>query len=261
MGDCLNWDNQIHVCLSHTDMEGCTRFIRDVDHSNYELKAGTPILCVGVHIPSDAHPHRKIVIVIDGEEKESGRVDDRNTVFWWGYNWSTLNHEHKIRFELRNSRTDQLIMQRSTWINATEDIPNDYDEEGEGVDYHQIKRDTREIVEDSTDKVVQKIDGLEGLIGTVKDKVNNLKDQISNQSSSFKEITETALNNSFVYLFDHLEYVIKPLDLGLTGISNRIEELEFPTINSIKEAFLDVCEDLAESLWDKILDKIEERYK
>ena len=124
--------------------------------------------------------------------------------------------------------------------------------------------------------------GVTGLINGVDTSVSGLSSWMAFEMASLKdgligEITGvsnyigTETLNLKVYLFNEIDDVksavndlnipsIEDINLGFTSLIDKIEKLEVPTVESIKEGFLSITTEFAESIWDKILDKIEERY-
>lgn len=71
---------------------------------------------------------------------------------------------------------------------------------------------------------------------------------------------DTAISDLGTGLGNQIAGITDGLTGGFEGLREKIDGLEFPSLESIKQAFLDTCADLAVALWDAILDRIEERY-
>ncbi len=71
---------------------------------------------------------------------------------------------------------------------------------------------------------------------------------------------DTTISDLRTGLSNQIAGITDGLAGGFESLGEKIDGLKFPTLDSIKEGFLDVCADLALALWDSILDKIEERY-
>lgn len=71
---------------------------------------------------------------------------------------------------------------------------------------------------------------------------------------------DTAISDLRMGLSNQIGGMVETVTGGISELGEKIDGLKFPTIESIKEGFLDTCADLAAALWDAILDKIEERY-
>jgi hypothetical protein len=71
---------------------------------------------------------------------------------------------------------------------------------------------------------------------------------------------DTAISDLRIGLTNQIGGITDGLTGGFDGLREKIDGLEFPSLESIKQAFLDTCADLAVALWDAILDRIEERY-
>ena len=135
--------------------------------------------------------------------------------------------------------------------------PNPQDQPPEDLtDYQRIRSDMEDIVS----PLVWMIDGVDNLLSDTKSVVDSiyksLPVEIKGLLSDVTEVVDSLgdklsleISNSTGVLTD-----------GLQTVSDEIRSLEFPTVDSIKQAFLDVCFDLAMALWDTILEKIEERY-
>lgn len=77
---------------------------------------------------------------------------------------------------------------------------------------------------------------------------------------SFTSSIDTTISDLRTGLSNQIVGVADGLAGGFEGIGKKIDGLKIPTLDSIKQGFLDTCADLASALWDAILDKIEERY-
>ena len=154
-----------------------------------------------------------------------------------------------------------------------EEIP-----EGEDVDYERIKGD----MEDSIAPVLtgiagvdQAIKGVKALVngvcediaGGVADVISGLTEIIEGVGDSLQDSIEGVLesvsdliNDMQTSINEGIVGVSEGLTAGFAGLGDKIDGLKFPTIDSIKEAFLAVCEELAAALWDRIIDEIEKRY-
>lgn len=82
--------------------------------------------------------------------------------------------------------------------------------------------------------------------------ISDLEDSISTMDS---DITSTS-----VYLRDRLIKLKTSVTTTSDNISSKIDSLKFPSLTDIKQLLFAMCSDLADSLWNKILDRIEERY-
>lgn len=106
------------------------------------------------------------------------------------------------------------------------------------IDYARISEATESIVSEASVKASdERAIGI-ALTNTLND---NLNTAISDLKGEYGTISDS-------------------IDGKLAGVKDKIDGLKFPTIDSIRDAFLSVCADLAVALWDAILDKIEERY-
>lgn len=128
------------------------------------------------------------------------------------------------------------------------------------VDYDRIERETAAIVDASETTITGDISdvgaGVSGLAADIKDSVSDLKSHTSTQTTTLSELIGDLQDG----VTDHISEAYTSLTGAVQGVSDKIDGLTFPTLDSIKGAFLDVCADLATALWDAILDKIEERY-
>ena len=102
--------------------------------------------------------------------------------------------------------------------------------------------------------------GVTRVIDAVDDRVREIPSYVASEAVDLKE--------SLIHKIDEIKISINALDIPtiddinnkFVSLIDKIDGLEFPTVASIKEGFLSLTTEFAESIWDKILDKIEERY-
>ena len=142
------------------------------------------------------------------------------------------------------------------WYNGScHSNPEDQPEE-DLTDYQRIKND----VNDAVAPVLTQLTGIERLIADVKSYTTSVYDSLSNEIEGVLGDLTGVINRLDDKLSEEISEVTGAVTNGLESVSDQIAELNFPTLDSIKQAFLDVCFDLAMALWDTILEKIEERY-
>lgn len=150
------------------------------------------------------------------------------------------------------------------------------------VDYERIERETAAIIEASETTITGDISDVGAAVAgnhaAISSMDTKLGTQVNNQTTALSDLigrvnTELTsqisgqtgalsdlIANTKAGLSGQIGGLTESLTGGLQGLSDKIDGLTFPTLDSIKAAFLDVCADLAQALWDAILDKIEERY-
>lgn len=135
-----------------------------------------------------------------------------------------------------------------------EPVPDDL------TDYERIEGGTQGIVNTAVTGLSGYISNVGGSVGDLHDYVIDRFDglglDINGLSGAVNEWIEDLQTN----LTGQISGVTETLTGGFKGISDKLDMMQFPTVDSIKAAFLDVCADLASALWDAILDRIEERY-
>lgn len=128
------------------------------------------------------------------------------------------------------------------------------------VDYGRIESDTAAIVEDAESSINAEISEASGAVAGVAASLDSAYNALTGQITSLTGYTEGLIDDLSQGLQNQIGDVLMAITGGISGLSDKLDDMEFPTPESIKAAFLDTCADLAVALWDAILDKIEERY-
>lgn len=97
---------------------------------------------------------------------------------------------------------------------------------------------------------------LGGLTGVISDVGDSLQSSIDGLLGDLTGI----IDGIQTYLSNEIAELTGSVTTGFVGLGDKIDGLKFPTLDSIKDVFLDVCEDLATALWNRIIDEIERRY-
>lgn len=139
--------------------------------------------------------------------------------------------------------------------NACHSYPDQPDNE-DLTDYNRIQSDVSDVVE----PVAYQVSVIDSLVRGVSNLVSSVEDTLTSQIGGVLSGVTGLIDTLDTKLLGLIDDLSESLIVGLNDIADQITSIEFPTIDSIKEAFLDVCADLATALWDTILDKIEERY-
>lgn len=145
---------------------------------------------------------------------------------------------------------------------VTEDEEEDEDpipDEAE-VDYGRIESITADIVDDAETSIKAEISEAAGAVAGVAAALDTVYSALAGQIASLTSYTEGLIDDVSQGLHDQIGGVLEAVTGGISGLSDKLDGMEFPTPESIKQAFLDTCGDLALALWDAILDRIEERY-
>lgn len=172
---------------------------------------------------------------------------DDHLDFWWEVSYVEYLSEYAVKIKVCKITSEE------------EPEPTPPPIEGE-VDYERIERETAAIVDTAETSIRTDISNVGGSVGSLRDYVttgfNGLTSGISGLSGAISGWFEDLQAN----LTGQISGLSETLTGGFKGISDKLDTMQFPTVDSIKAAFLDVCADLASALWDAILDRIEERY-
>ena len=239
MSKCWKSGKSAHIGLdkSYTSERGVC--LNAPDQSNYNLEANEKIWGVFIYEYEEKYPAKEVVIVIDGVIRHAGLVNGEHKFFWWNYLWFAKPEHHLITFRLRDAETKKTLLSTTTNINQVEDDGEDEDETPPPPDAGELELSIWKMVDDAKDKVVDRVDlissQIDSLVSSVSDFKNGVIDKVDESISSTVD--------------------------GFKNLSDEIKKLSIPTVDDIKECFLSVVVELADGLWDRILDKIEERYK
>lgn len=135
-----------------------------------------------------------------------------------------------------------------------EPVPDDL------TDYERIKTGTQGIVNNAVTTLSGYVSNVAGSVGDLHDYAIGRFDGLALGISDLSEGVSGWIGDLQTNLTGQISGLSETLTGGFKGISDKLDTMQFPTVDSIKTAFLDVCADLASALWDAILDKIEERY-
>jgi len=236
------------VCVENPD--------RDYEPDTYPFK-----VCFVVLNPPDARRlNRKLISFFEGEEFYRYNMNNNHC---WAHIETTLyndNNRGLYSYELQDG-DDNVLCRRSVYIgDLTEEVPVIDEPEVSDIDYDKIVEGVALLVnaahQESMGGIKDNLNAIEGVGDQINDTRTSLSSEISDVSFEVSKTGGTIIG----YLHNELKGVSESLTGGISGVSDKIEGLKFPSIEGIKEAFLSVCEDLAQSLWDAILDRIESRY-
>lgn len=128
------------------------------------------------------------------------------------------------------------------------------------TDYERIKRENQTIADNTVAKIAGYVSDAQDMITELQGSVTGGLDTLTTEISGLSGVVSGWIEDLQTNLTGQISGVTETLTGGFKGISDKLDTMQFPTVDSIKAAFLDVCGDLALALWDAILDKIEERY-
>ena len=135
-----------------------------------------------------------------------------------------------------------------------EPIPDDL------TDYARIEGATNTIVSEAAETLRGHISNVAGGVSDLHTEITTEFASLTSGLSDLSGSVSGWIGDLQTNLTAQITGVTESLTGGFNTISDKIDGLSIPTLDSIKEVFLDVCADLASSLWDAILNKIEERY-
>lgn len=124
------------------------------------------------------------------------------------------------------------------------------------TDYDRIQSDLSDVI----NPIGVQVSAVDGLVRGVSGLISSVAGSLTSQLEGVLTGVTGLIGSLDTKVSGLVEGLTVSLTGGFTGITEQIAGLQFPTIDLIKDAFLDVCADLAAALWDAILDKIEERY-
>lgn len=236
-------------------------------------------LCVEDHDQDympDAYPYTIYFVVLNQSNiNRRGRVlvayinDDEfyRASMKDSHNWAWISgvaagewHHGLYKFELQDRNGNVLCSKRVYLGEVPEEEPIIEEPEPSDVDYDRIVEGNALIVNAACDETISEINENQELINGVQNSVNDMSGVLSGQVASQSSEVKGLIAESALGLSGKVNRLIGGVTDGIKGLSDKIEELQFPNIADIKYAFMDVCADLAIALWDAILDKIEERY-
>lgn len=146
------------------------------------------------------------------------------------------------------------------FIPASEPEPEPEPTPDDLIDYARIEGATNSIVTDAAQTLRGYITNVGGGVSDLHSYVTTEFASLTSGLSDLSDGVSGWIGDLQTNLTAQITGVTESLTGGFNDLSDKIDGLKFPTLDSIKEAFLDVCADLAVALWDAILDKIEERY-
>lgn len=138
--------------------------------------------------------------------------------------------------------------------------PEPEPEEGDLTDYQRINNGVLEIADSSVNTLSAYISNIGGLVGGLQGEVVSGFTSITSGLSNLSDAVSGWIGDLQTNLTSQITGVTESLTGGFNNLSDKIDGLTFPCIDSIKGAFLDVCEELAIALWNRIIDEIEKRY-
>lgn len=213
---------------------------------------------LGISVLGSSHPSRCTIrtgnvcfsgtkdLELDLNQTKTVTCDD-HLDFWWEVSYIEYRSEYAVEIKVCKMTSEE------------EPEPTPPPLEGE-VDYERIERETAAIVDAAETSIKGDISGVGAGVSGVKvdigDGITGLKTHVSTQASTLSGVIGDLETN----LTGQISGVLETLAGGINGISDKLDTMQFPTVDSIKAAFLDTCADLASALWDAILDRIEERY-
>lgn len=128
------------------------------------------------------------------------------------------------------------------------------------VDYDRIESDTAAIVDDAESRINSEVSEVTGAVSGVAADISNMHTGLTGQVTGLTAHVSGLIDDLSEGLGNRIDGMSNALTSGLAALGEKIDGLQFPTLDSIKQGFLDTCADLAIALWDAILDRIEERY-
>ena len=135
-----------------------------------------------------------------------------------------------------------------------EPVPDDL------TDYERIKSGTQGIINAAVTTLSGYVSNVAGSVGDLHDYAIGRFGGLGLGISDLSGAVGGWIGDLQTNLTDQISGVTEALTGGFKGISDKLDAMEFPSLEGVKAAFLDVCADLAIALWDAILDRIEERY-
>lgn len=219
--------------------------IKTIEGIGLELQPGATSSDCSIRLTSYCVTWERTKRFSRGSEKIIDYIACPNTVWRIKY----------VRFVNANSIDVQVCM------DVEEDAPPiPPPDEGEPIDYEKIEGDTRDIAVAVEESIVSEIAEIGGVIAGVATSVTSMNDGLTGQVATFSSEVKGLVGKLSDGLGNKVAGALEAVTGGIMGVSDKIDGLQFPTIENIKDAFLDLCGDLALALWDTILDKIEERY-
>lgn len=181
----------------------------------------------------------------------------------WGYIRTVLDRKSECglyRFELQD-RNGKSICSKEIFTGVITEEPIPLPEpEPSDIDYDKIVEGTALIVNTAQISIEGEVNDNQVDIERVRQQVIDSVAEANANIVSTRDSINDGLESLGSSITDHVTGVIGGVTEKLSEVVGSIDGLEIPTLTGIKNAFLDVCADLATALWDAILDKIEERY-
>lgn len=156
--------------------------------------------------------------------------------------------------------TEFFVMVEICTKDFVEPEPEPEPEPEDLTDYERIANKTKEIVNESTTILGAAITTMGGGITDIKTLIDDLNTGLTEGIAGLLGDLTEVIDGVYDCISSEISDLSGALSTGFEDIGDKIDELTFPTIDSIKDAFLDVCEELALALWNRIIDIIEERY-
>lgn len=236
---CFGWDNGAHIGTQVFYSETDGMCITCPDRVNYRLEENERIYGCFVHAPSRDHIKRDMVVIIDGKERARDEVNPNWGYMYINWRWYVKPPQRVIQFLLVDHDSEEVLFRREALVNREEEEEEPEPDVKDLTDYDRIKRGVETVVNESSSEII--------------DEILRTGEEIANLEGSI-EVLE-------VNIIKEVEEGFKGVESRFTKIGDQITGLKFPTIDNIKDMILSITVDLAEAIWDRILDKIEERYK
>lgn len=213
---------------------------------------------LGISVLGSSYPDRCLIrcanvcfagskdLYLDIGETQTVTCDD-HLDYYWEVSYIEYFSEYSVRVKVCKITTEEPPE------------PSPPPEVGE-VDYERIERKTAAIVNASETTITDDISEVAGGVSGVHAALNSMNAGLTSQVTDQTTTLTGLIGDTKQGLVDQITGLSTSLTGSIQAISDKIDGLTFPTLDSIKGAFLDVCSDLAIALWDAILDKIEERY-
>jgi len=258
---CFGWvGNFCHTGSGYFTSEGDGMCIEDHDQDYDPQTYPFKIYFVVVNQPDISRLGRKLIAYFNGVEYYRSSM---NNSWNWAEIHSTIEGAHnnaRYKFELQDGN-DKVLCTRYLLIGEQKEEPIVIDEpEFAEIDYDRIVEGNALIVSTAREALESEINENQTGISGLGDKVDSATEGLTTGISGVSFTVTDEAGSIKGLIREQIGGITQTLADGIGGLTDRIDGIQFPTLEGIKSAFLDTCGDLASALWDAILDRIEERY-
>lgn len=258
---CFGWaGNFCHTGSAYFTSEGDGMCIEDHDQDYDPQTYPFKIYFVVVNQPHISRLGRKLIAYFNGVEYYRSSM---NNSWNWAEIHSTIEGAHnnaRYKFELQDGN-DKVLCTRYLLIGEQKEEPIVIDEpEPSEIDYDRIVEGNALIVSAAREALESEINENQDAIDGVSDKVDSATEGLTNTIGDLSFAVTEEAGSIKGLIREQIGGITQAVTDGIDGLADRLDTIQFPTLDGIKGAFLDTCGDLASALWDAILNRIEERY-